>query len=76
MIDEKQVLQDLTNLPPSAQQMIVDFISFLQDKYAANSQEGIQKPESGFIGMWQDREEMIDSSDYVRQVATDTLSVP
>ena len=66
------VISDQFNtLPPTAQRQVVDFIAFLQTKYRSVA-EG--KPEqktsladTGFIGMWSDREDMRDSTAWVRE---------
>ena len=67
----EEILREINSLPPEAQRQIEDFISFLRERY-----KGVQ-PKSAptsdleaeaFVGMWRDREDMRDSSAWVRNV--------
>lgn len=56
-------------LPPEAKKQAVDFVSFLYDRYVkSTSREKTIKTisESSFVGMWADREEMADSTEWVK----------
>ncbi|MEO1353626.1 MAG: DUF2281 domain-containing protein [Cyanobacteria bacterium J06635_15] len=70
MLDFKHLQSDITSLPEEAQRLILDFVSFLKQRY----QPHIDRPhrpisftDQPFIGMWSDVPEMQDSTDWVRQ---------
>lgn len=69
------IIHDLSSLPPEAQKEVADFIAFLKTRYpAAHAGKKIAKgglTDEPFIGMWQDREEMRDSTAWVRGVRRD-----
>lgn len=64
------LIRDLSSLPPEAQKEVVDFVAFLKTRYPvpkAKKTTGVGKLEDEpFIGMWQDREDMQDSTAWVR----------
>jgi len=69
---QNDVLKDFDTLPPEAQKQVIDFIAFLQTRYRSGAirkakQRGRLADES-FIGIWRDREDMRDSSAWVRKV--------
>lgn len=68
----KEILRELASLPPEGQRQVADFIAFLQEQYksslAAESTELSALSEEGFIGMWQGREDMHDSTAWVRSI--------
>lgn len=68
----EELLRELASLPPEGQRQVADFIAFLRERYAHS-----QSPEhsatsdlaqDSFIGMWRDREDMQDSSAWVRNL--------
>ncbi|HEX8920343.1 MAG TPA: hypothetical protein VF766_02625 [Pyrinomonadaceae bacterium] len=67
---QEEILREFLSLPPEDQRQVEDFIAFLHDRGRRSS--SIEKPESSdlakdsFIGMWRDREDMQDSSAWVR----------
>jgi len=72
-MNQEKLLQDVISLQPVAQQEAVDFIAFLKskcDQYTfqknTNSLSAIE--DEPFIGMWQDRSDMVDSSAWVRSL--------
>ncbi len=68
------ILNDIKTLPPDKQEEVADFIAFLKTRI------GIQRDRSStssttvrsesFFGMWADREDMGDSSSWVRELRT------
>ncbi len=69
-MEQKSIYKDISTLPPKAQQQVVDFIAFLKTRYkqpqtnkAAKRNNIINEP---FIGMWEGRPDMRDSSKWVR----------
>jgi endonuclease YncB( thermonuclease family) len=69
-MSNEDILSQFNSLSPEGQRQVIDFIGSLQKRYACS--QSIEGPESlelaqeGFIGMWQDREDMQDSSEWVR----------
>jgi hypothetical protein len=67
---QEEILRQIASLPPEGQQQVVDFIAFLHQRYGLLTQARESHPsdlaQDSFIGMWQDREEMQDSSAWVR----------
>lgn len=69
---QQELIQTFATLPPEAQRQALNFIAFLQQTYAP----AIAKPQKTeidwtndpFIGMWQERQDMDDSTTWVRNV--------
>ncbi|OGR11636.1 MAG: hypothetical protein A2097_03620 [Desulfobacula sp. GWF2_41_7] len=71
-MEQRDISNDISTLPPKAQQQVVDFIAFLKTRYkqpktnrTAKRNEIINEP---FIGIWEDRPDMRDSSKWVRNI--------
>ncbi|MBF0544780.1 MAG: DUF2281 domain-containing protein [Candidatus Riflebacteria bacterium] len=71
-MDPESILKQIQLLPPEAQQEVADFVAFLRTKFGE-----IYPPKKGkkksvldckCIGMWKDREDMKDSSSWVRKL--------
>ncbi|MCH8487685.1 MAG: DUF2281 domain-containing protein [Candidatus Cyclonatronum sp.] len=57
-------------LPPEARKQAADFVAFLYERYVkAVPKPASDKPlsESSFVGMWADRADMTDSTEWVRK---------
>jgi len=70
-MNAQQICHLIEGLPHSAQVEAVDFITFLKERYSKKTKKAVtQKPiqDSDFVGMWQDREDMKDSHDWVRTI--------
>ena len=70
MTDE-ELLREINSLPPEAQRQLEDFISFLRARYSAAQAKTAPASDleaEAFVGMWRDREDMGDSSAWVRNV--------
>ena len=69
-MEVRNISNDIATLPPEAQRQVFDFVSFLKNRYKKNrpvKKEVRDKIASEpFIGIWEDREEMKDSSQWVR----------
>ena len=64
---EQAILEKVRSLAPEKQQEILDFAEFLVQKaQATETSTKIDWQNSPSIGMWQDREEMQDSTNWVR----------
>ncbi len=71
-MEQKKIFDDISNLPPEAQRQIVDFIAFLRTRYKRSDAEKqakrINLVNEPFIGIWKDREDMNNSSTWLRNV--------
>ena len=60
------------DLPPEAQQQVLAFIEFLRERYAPERRRARAKrtglADDPFIGMWRKRQDMADSTAWVRNV--------
>ena len=69
-MNNEDVLNQFNSLPPEGQRQVIDFISALQQRYSSSKtteeQSSLVLAEEGFIGMWRDREDMEDSTAWVR----------
>jgi hypothetical protein len=58
-------------LPVEAQCQVADFIAFLQQRYVANQitqkTRQTERKKQPFIGMWHNRQDLSDSSSWVRK---------
>lgn len=67
-----EIIRDLVSLPPEAQKEVLDFIAFLKTRYTspqAGKKTGQgQLNDEPFIGMWRDREDMHNSTEWVRDL--------
>jgi hypothetical protein len=69
---QQELLKTFASLPPEAQRQALNFIAFLQQTYVPE----IAKPQKTeidwindpFIGMWQERQDMDDSTTWVRNI--------
>jgi hypothetical protein len=68
----EELLREFVALPPEGRRVITDLIAFLRQRYGAppttTSSAAADLSSESFIGMWSDREEMQDSSAWVRTV--------
>lgn len=69
MID-KELIEQIQQLPPEAQQEALEFVDFLSEKYPQKNKSSTQKSilDSPFRGIWKDREDMKDSTQWVRNI--------
>jgi len=70
-MESSDIIQELDSLPPEAQRQVVDFIAFLKTRYRTEAGAAKRKrklSEEPFIGMWRDREDLKDSSAWVRDL--------
>ncbi len=67
----EEILREINSLPPEAQRQIEDFIAFLRERYKGAQPKSIPTfalEAEAFVGMWRDREDMHDSSAWVRDI--------
>ena len=67
----EEILREINSLPIEAKQQIEDFVSFLRERYKNSTlkpSETADLKTEPFVGMWRDREDLSDSSAWVRNV--------
>ncbi len=67
----EEILREINSLPLEAQRQIKDFVFFLRERYKSSPPKSIPPSDletEAFVGMWRDREDMRDSSAWVRNV--------
>jgi hypothetical protein len=68
------ILKEIDSLPTEAQKQVFDFIAFLKTRYSVpmtiskSKRKRIRLADEPFIGMWQGREDMRDSTTWVRNL--------
>tara|TARA_R100001143_G_C3361009_1_gene135769 strand:- start:10636 stop:10875 length:240 start_codon:yes stop_codon:yes gene_type:complete len=72
-MSEKELIKQIKKLPTEAQQEAADFVEFLSKKYLQESNENDSKGrksilENSFRGIWKDREDLQDSTKWVREL--------
>ena len=67
---KKELIKQIEQLPPEAQREAADFVEFLAEKYLQKNKSSSKKSilDSPFRGMWKDREDMKDSTQWVRNI--------
>jgi hypothetical protein len=67
-----KVWDDYTALPQEAQRLVADYVAFLRQRYqnieTGRNAETIELSQEPFVGMWQDRPDMQDSTAWVQSV--------
>ncbi len=72
-MSEKELIKQLKKLPSEAQQEAADFVEFLSKKYLQQSEKPNSSKKksilkSSFRGIWKDREDMQDSTKWIREL--------
>jgi hypothetical protein len=71
-MEPEKLFRELASLPPEGRRQVAKFISSLRKRYARSSARKNAKRlplrDEKFIGMWKDREDLEDSSAWVRSV--------
>ena len=72
-MNQEAVIRQFNSLPPEAQREAADFISFLESRYKAATAKVMKNKatrlsDEAFFGMWSDRQDMEDSSAWVRKL--------
>ncbi|MHC0065451.1 hypothetical protein ACWATR_21555 [Nostoc sp. UIC 10890] len=69
---QQELFNEFLSLPAEAQRQVIDFIAFLRQKYGgvepASDSPDIDFINDSFIGMWSDRQDLADSTAWVRGV--------
>lgn len=65
----EHLLREFNELPLDAQQQVADFIAFLHQRYPSQTAPStVAFADEPFIGMWDERSDMEDSSQWVRTI--------
>jgi len=71
-MEQEKIVNDISKLPPEAQQQITDFIAFMKARYKKSRKKKqtirtnlVDEP---FIGIWKDRENMKNSGVWLRNI--------
>jgi len=71
-MENTRILQEIASLPPEAQQQVEDFVAFLKARYrqvpSLPETNRVKLADEPFVGMWRDRRDMRDSSEWVRRL--------
>ncbi|MEI1374074.1 hypothetical protein PQG02_22145 [Nostoc sp. UHCC 0926] len=66
------MFNEFSSLPAEAQRQVIDFIAFLRQRYPvvkpASQSSNIDLINHSFIGIWSDRQDLADSTAWVRGV--------
>ena len=68
---QQDLLDEFVSLPLDAQRQVTDFISFLRQKYHTKTlvrENDAEINSDKFIGMWSDREDLSNSTEWVRNI--------
>jgi len=68
-MSQDAILRGYQSLPPEAQKQVADFIAFLRTRYQPAQRKTRQTRLSAeaFVGIWKDRDDLQDSSQWVRE---------
>lgn len=72
----ENIIHEITTLPPEIQQQVFDFVVFLKNRHLPSQslfkvdqiKKQIKLRDEPFIGMWQNREDIQDSTQWVRKL--------
>ena len=71
-METSDILKEMASLPIEAQKQVIDFIAFLKTRYPTSQvvpkTKRVRLSDEPFIGMWQGREDMRDSTAWVRNL--------
>jgi hypothetical protein len=66
---QENISDEFAALPPEAQRQVIDFMNFLKSRYVnIRYKESFDFSDEPFIGIWRHRDEMRDSSKWVRNI--------
>lgn len=70
-MNREVLLEEFSELPEAAQQQVLDYIAFLRTRYGIKEGEPLAQAgdwgSEPFVGIWRDRQDMQDSSRWVRE---------
>ncbi len=64
----EEILREIDSLPPEGQRLVESFLAFLRQRYArpVAPLDDVPLQDEQFIGMWRDRNDLTDSTAWVR----------
>ena len=68
-MNKTKTIQVFSTLPPEAQEQVASFVEFLREKYKKITRKFKNKgpiSDDPFVGIWANRKDMKDSSDWVK----------
>ena len=71
MLKFERLRDDISALPETAQQLIIEFVALLKQHYSPSKpspSHPLNLENEPFVGMWSNRSEMQDSTAWVRQI--------
>lgn len=72
-MEQEKIVNDISKLPPEAQQQVADFIAFMKARYKKSRKKRQPRrtnlADEPFIGIWKDRENMKNSGMWLRNIA-------
>lgn len=76
-MNKTRALNGFLELPPEAQEQVMNFIDFLKERYkrtGGKNRKDSQISEESFVGIWADRDDMQDSTEWVRRIRSQEWS--
>ncbi|MCS6912344.1 MAG: DUF2281 domain-containing protein [Anaerolineae bacterium] len=71
-MEAADLVRDIASLPPEAQKQVMEYVAFLKTRYPTEQPvkktQRVKLTDEPFIGMWRDREDMQDSTAWVRSL--------
>jgi hypothetical protein len=68
-MNTEELVREIEDLPPVARREVMDFIAFLHQRYSIEAKaSNTPLSEEPFVGMWSERADMADSTQWVRTV--------
>ncbi len=64
----EEIIKEIASLPAEAKREVEDFVAFLRARYASRQPSAKKFESEEFFGIWSDRDEMTDSTAWVRSV--------
>lgn len=66
----EEIIREFSALPSDARREVVDFIAFLRSRYSRKNGKptNLDLTDESFVGMWKNREDMQESSAFVREL--------
>lgn len=71
MTKQVNIQREFSALPPELQEQVLDYIAYLKKRYLSTARQTatrIPLKKEAFVGMWADRQDMEDSTAWVRDL--------
>jgi len=71
-MDAQAILEQISKLPPEYQERVARYVTSLTSQVSRSAKKAPQQPkrlaDEPFVGMWKDRDDMADSTRWVRNL--------